>query len=143
MKLRRKIKRQSGRKKHSLVCWQIENAPEKKCNRITQSKEKHHSFSADANTYSNKSSAIDFPARENMCSIRKLFSKTIHCDHLSQGKSIEVKIKSHLILPDQPPLQEFVSKKVKGLKDREGKGGIDKRMGEFERKQGCKEKEMS
>ncbi len=64
---------------------------DKKCNRITQRKEKHHPFSADANTYSNKSSAIDFTARENLCSIRKLFSTTVHCDHRSKGKSIKVK----------------------------------------------------
>lgn len=63
-----------------------ENAPGKKkekWERESQRKEKHHPFSADTNTYSNKSSAIDFTARENLCSMRELFSATIHCDHLS------------------------------------------------------------
>lgn len=34
---------------------------------------------------------------------------------------LKLKIKSHLILPEQPPQQEFMSKKVKGFKnEREG-----------------------
>lgn len=54
-----------------------------------------------------------------------LFSTTIHCDHLSKGKSI----KSHLILPDQPAQQEFLSVKVKDFERcQEEKGGINKRM---------------
>ena len=78
--------KQEGRGKQGQLCRRRRKCARKKkkeCQRETRRKEKHHPFSADTNTYSNKSSAIDFTARENLCSMRELFSATIHCDHPS------------------------------------------------------------
>lgn len=100
--------------------------------RRTQRKEKHHPFSADANTYSNKSSAIDFTARENLCSIHELFSATIRRDRLSEGESIQVK---NQISFNFATSSAGMCVKVKGSKDGEGKAESTRERREFERKE--------
>lgn len=54
---------------------------------------------------------------------------------------LKLKIKSHLILPDQPPQQEFLSVRVKGFeRPRKGREEPAKEWRESERKRARKQK---
>lgn len=76
-------------------------------------KEKHHPFNADASTSCEKSSAIDFTGRENLCSMRKLVSKAIHCDPPCWDQSINAKNWTLFYLyQTHPSKEEFLSVRV-------------------------------